>query len=73
MLDNPEHLRSVLLDTIKERDALLTALRACVESMADAYPNGLPVQMGTLSEEQDWDTALRMARAAIANAEGGAR
>ena len=49
---------------------LLAACKAAVDAMTTAHPNGQPVQIGTLCEEQDWDTALRNAHAAIAKAEG---
>jgi len=49
---------------------LLAACKAAADAMTTAHPNGLPVQMGTLCEEQDWHTALRNARAAINKAEG---
>jgi hypothetical protein len=49
---------------------LLAALKMAVDSMTCAFPGGLSIQQGTLCEEQDWDTSLREARAAIAKAAG---
>ena len=51
-----------------QRGELLAALRWCVEAMTGAHPNGLPIQRGTLREEQEWDRAVIAACAAIANA-----
>jgi hypothetical protein len=62
-------------DTIEESRAnarlvvsapdLLKALAGCLEIMERAFPNGLPIQKGTLCEEQDWNTSVRAARRAI--------
>ena len=49
---------------------LLTALDSCVEIMVRAIGERLPVLRGTYCEEEDWETALRHARAAIAKAKG---
>lgn len=68
-------LKPELLDEIRLHNAapdLLAALEAAVDSMMRAFPNGLPIQYGTACEEQDWDTALQLASAAIAKAKGGA-
>lgn len=55
---------------IAESPNLLAACEAMVEAMTTAYPNGLPVQQGTLCEEQDWNTSIRLARLAISRARG---
>ena len=49
---------------------LLAALDSCVEIMVRAIGERLPVLRGTYCEEEDWETALRHARAAIAKAKG---
>lgn len=49
--------------------ALLEALEVAVDILVRLTP---PIQQGTLCEEQDHATALRLARAAIAKAKGGA-
>jgi hypothetical protein len=49
---------------------LLAELTHCIEIMVRAVGERLPVQQGTHSEEQDWETALRKARAIIARATG---
>lgn len=41
---------------------LLAALEACVEVMTRVYPDGLPIQNGTLCEELDWDAAVEKAK-----------
>ena len=49
---------------------LLAELTHCIEIMVRAVGERLPIQQGTHSEEQDWETALRKARAIIARATG---
>ncbi len=51
-----------LLAQVKE---LRQALSLCHREMMVAYPNGLPIQQGTLCEEQAWDYAVRSAVAAL--------
>jgi hypothetical protein len=70
MLDNPEHLRLVLTDTIKERDDLLAACKALAITLEEMWaekqltaPKFRQCQLGE---------AVKDARAAIARAEGGA-
>lgn len=48
---------------------LLAELKACVAIMVRAVGESLPIQQGTLCEEQDWKTTLRLARAVIAKVE----
>jgi hypothetical protein len=55
-------------NVIKAAPDMLKALQYCLDAMTTAYPNGLPVQQGTLCEEQNWNTSVRLARAAIAKA-----
>lgn len=48
-----------------QRNAHREALAACTDVMQRAFPNGLPIAQGTLCEEQDWGTSLRLAIAAL--------
>lgn len=41
------------------------ALRACLSAMLTAVGERLPIQQGTLREEQDWQEAIRGARRAL--------
>lgn len=54
-----------LVTACNAHQSLVNALEACLDVMQRAFPNDLPVQQGTLCEEQDWDTSLRLARAAL--------
>ena len=49
---------------------ILAALKNCIEIMQRAFPNGLPIQPGTLCEEQDWNSTVRQSVSAIRKAEG---
>jgi hypothetical protein len=69
--DDQEHIANNRL--IAAAPELLEALVRCLDSMTIAHPSGLPVQQGTLCEEQAWDADVRAARAAIAKAKGEAR
>jgi hypothetical protein len=63
-----------IINLVDAAPDLLAALSACLDSMTRQFPVGLPVQPGTHSEEQDWNQAVRSARAAITratNTEGG--
>jgi len=48
-----------------KNNATSEALEACLEIMLRAFPSGLPIQQGTLCEEEDWNTAVRKAKAAL--------
>ena len=41
------------------------ALRACLSAMLNGVGERLPIQQGTLREEQDWQEAIRVARRAL--------
>lgn len=41
------------------------ALRACLSAMLNGVGERLPIQQGTLREEQDWQDAIRGARRAL--------
>lgn len=58
-------------ELLRQRDELREALKGCAEIMQRAFPNGLPVAQGTLCEEQDWNTSLNQASAALASADKG--
>jgi hypothetical protein len=46
-------------------EALAGALELCRDVMERVYGMTLPVQKGTFSEEQDWNKAVREARATL--------
>ncbi len=66
-----EHLNRAAMQ-LESHAQLVAALEICLHSMTDQFPDGLPIQRGTLCEEQDWDTGVRLARAALAAVKGGA-
>jgi len=47
------------------RACLSAALRACLSAMLNGVGERLPIQQGTLREEQDWQEAIRGARRAL--------
>lgn len=44
---------------------LRAACEDCLEIMEIVYPHGLPIQQGTLCEEDQWKSAVRKAKAAL--------
>jgi hypothetical protein len=65
---NAERARDSHNTVAAQRDELLAACKALVDVSERIGPPD--IQMGTLSEENDWAYGMRTARAAIANTEG---
>ena len=70
--DAPQDPQEVLANArlIAAAPEMAERLEACVEIMARAFPDGLPVQLGTHCEEADWGAALSTARALLARING---
>jgi hypothetical protein len=62
-----DHKKSARL--IAAAPELLRACKAMLEIATRAFPAGLPIDLGTHCEEQDWEAAQTTARAAITKAD----
>jgi len=58
---NPEQI----MQTTQTTPTPTEALRACLSAMINGVGERLPIQQGTLREEQDWQEAIRVARRAL--------